>query len=134
MRPGAPYPVYDVLAAVVPLAGAELLEVTLRDPLAVEALALRGGAGSWSWWRTSPRTVPVDVALPSGASQSSIWGHTQQRASTAPDATLARRELDCGSEANLLRLAGGGRGVRQVTGGGDQIRGEFEKALADLKT
>ena len=41
---GAPYPVYEVLAAVAPSAGAELLDVTLRDPLAVEALALRRGA------------------------------------------------------------------------------------------
>jgi predicted LPLAT superfamily acyltransferase len=68
---GAPYPVYDVLAAVAPAAGAELLDVTLRDPLAVEALALRRGAEAVVVLANlTPQPRACAVALPSGQSRS----------------------------------------------------------------
>ena len=68
---GAPYPVYEVLAAVAPSAGAELLDVTLRDPLAVEALALRRGAELVVVLANlTPQPRACSVALPAGQSRS----------------------------------------------------------------
>jgi hypothetical protein len=42
-RGGAPFPLYDLFAALAPFAGGVLLEVTTADPLRVEALALSAG-------------------------------------------------------------------------------------------
>ena len=64
---GAPYPVYETLAAVALAAGSELLDVTLRDPLAVEALALRRGARLLVVVANlTPEPRACSVALPSG--------------------------------------------------------------------
>jgi hypothetical protein len=68
---GAPYPVYDALAAAVPHTGAELLDVALHDPLAVEALALRRGAHIFLLVANlTPDPRRVSAALPRGASHS----------------------------------------------------------------
>ena len=68
---GAPYPVYETLAAVALSAGSELLDVTLRDPLAVEALALRRGSRLLVVVANlTPEPRACSVALPSGRPRS----------------------------------------------------------------
>jgi hypothetical protein len=68
---GAPYPLYDVFAAVAGFAGAEVLEIGLRDRLAVEALALRDRARRLVLVANlTPEQRRVDVRLPSGESRS----------------------------------------------------------------
>ena len=107
---GAPYPVYDVLAAVVPLVGAEILEVRLSDPLALEALALRKATACWWWWRTSLQNNARSTwRCPPARPTRSISGHTQRRTSMARDATLARVVSSMVvPRRTFLRLAGGG--------------------------
>jgi hypothetical protein len=64
---GDPHPVHDVLAALTPHAGAELLDVTLADPLAAEAIAIRRDGGLLvlvANLTAEPRQLAV--ALPSG--------------------------------------------------------------------
>jgi hypothetical protein len=64
---GAPYPVHDALAALAARGGAALLGVTLRDPLAVEALALGSGARFLVLVANlTAEARRVAVALPSG--------------------------------------------------------------------
>jgi hypothetical protein len=68
---GAPYPVYEALTAVALSAGSELLDVTLRDPLAVEALALRRGSRLLVVVANlTPEPRACSVALPSGQTRS----------------------------------------------------------------
>jgi hypothetical protein len=67
---GAPYPVYDVFAAVGSFAGAEVLDVGLRDPLEVEALALRdGGRVRIVVGNLTPTARQVVVAPPTGTAR-----------------------------------------------------------------
>jgi hypothetical protein len=64
---GRPYPVHDVLAALAPLAGAELLDVRLRDPLAAAAIALRrDGALTVLVANLTAELRRLAVQLPSG--------------------------------------------------------------------
>jgi hypothetical protein len=64
---GAPYPVHDVFAAIAGWTGADLLELTLRDPLETAALALRrGGELLILVANLTPDAREVAVALPSG--------------------------------------------------------------------
>jgi hypothetical protein len=68
---GAPYPVYETLAAVAHSTGAELVEVTLRDPLAMEALALRRDSRLLVLVANlTPEPRSCSVALPAGRSRS----------------------------------------------------------------
>jgi len=68
---GAPYPVYEVLAALSPHTGAELLDVRRRDPLSAEAIALRTDAGLMMLVANlTSEQRDLQVKLPTGATRS----------------------------------------------------------------
>ena len=97
---GAPYPVYEVLAAVAPSAGAELLDVTLRDPLAVEALALRRGTESP---RRPGEPHPAAAGVRRGVASGPVPLPRARALRHRPDRRSLRRRLKKGAAARTPR-------------------------------
>jgi D-apionolactonase len=105
-RPGQLFPHFHVFAALVDFAGGELLPVTLRDPLATEALAVRAGDRARilvANFEDAPRTVALRAPL-AEASVRTLDETNIEEATTNVDHLRAAGGMTVATEGGMIAL------------------------------